>query len=227
MPAAGTHVLSAASPLDNRHDFRVINAWARHTDWLHGFMRGYASYGVVLFAVLLLAGWWLARRAGDLRRMACALWAPVAALLAVAVNQPIVHAAHEARPFTAMPGSLLLLHHAADPGFPSDHATMAGAVAAALWFVDRRLGAVTTLAALLLAFARVYVGVHYPGDVLAGLALGAVVALLGVAVIVPGIHRLLPAAERTPLHPLLVARGAGARGAGAPGRPRSGPPGRR
>jgi undecaprenyl-diphosphatase len=198
--------LASTSPFSNHHDFRVVNDWARHTGWLHGFMADVAKYGVVVFAVLLLAGWWVARQDRDGRRMAAALWAPIAALLAVAVNQPIVSAVHESRPFTTMPHVLLLIHHGADPGFPSDHATMAGAVAAALFFVERRLALVATLMALLLAFSRVYVGVHYPGDVLAGLALGAVVAVVGALLLVPVIARLVAWLGRTPLRPLLRAQ---------------------
>jgi membrane-associated phospholipid phosphatase len=41
--------------------------------------------------------------------------------------------------------------------------------------VNRRPGAFTAIAAVLMAFARVYIGAHYPQDVLAGLVLGALV----------------------------------------------------
>ncbi len=51
---------------------------------------------------------------------------------------------------------------------PSDHAVMAGAVAAGLLLAHRRLGALAAAAALLMAFARVYIGAHYPWDVLGG-----------------------------------------------------------
>ena len=66
-----------------------------------------------------------------------------------------------------------------DFSFPSDHAVMAGAVAAGLLLAHRRLGAVAVVAAVLMAFSRVYIAAHYPWDVVAGLLLGAAVALLG------------------------------------------------
>jgi undecaprenyl-diphosphatase len=56
---------------------------------------------------------------------------------------------------------------------------MAGAVAAGLTIAHRRLGAVAWVAALLMAFTRVYIGAHYPWDVAAGLVLGSLVAVLG------------------------------------------------
>jgi undecaprenyl-diphosphatase len=58
-------------------------------------------------------------------------------------------------------------------GFPSNHAVNAGAAASVLSIAYPALTPVFAGYAVLMAYSRVYVGVHYPGDVLAGLALGA------------------------------------------------------
>src|SRR3954454_7250194 len=55
-----------------------------------------------------------------------------------------------------------------DPSFPSDHATGACSLAFAIWLCDGTIGTVLLVLAALLSFARVYVGTHYPGDVLGG-----------------------------------------------------------
>jgi undecaprenyl-diphosphatase len=216
--------VASSGPASSWHDFLVVNGWARHTGWLHGFMTVYAGDGVALFGLLLLAGWWVARRSGDPRRMALALWAGIATVVAVAVNQPIVNSVHEARPYSVLPHILVLAHRSADPSFPSDHATMAGAVAVGLFLVSRRLGVVATAAALLMAFARVYVGAHWPRDVIAGLILGAAVALVGHLVAAPVLTRAISwASNRTSLRPLLTAypsdhRAGTAHAGAAPGR---------
>lgn len=72
--------------------------------------------------------------------LAQAAWAGLGTLIAVGINQPIVHLVHEARPYTTLHNILVLATHSADPGFPSDHATMAGAVAVGLLLVSRKLG---------------------------------------------------------------------------------------
>src|ERR1700712_414221 len=153
--------------------FLTVNGFARSTPWLHDPLVVFAGYGLVLFAGLLIVGWWIARRDGDPARVAAAVWAPVGTLLAVAVDQPIAAWVNEARPYAALPGILVLAPPTPDPAFPSDHAVMAGAVTAGLFLVNRRLGWVAAALAVLMVFSRVYIAAPYPLDVAVGLLLGA------------------------------------------------------
>ena len=180
--------------------FRAINDFAKSTHWLHGSMTAVAKYGVVLFVALIAVGLWLGWRQRSSYAVAAAGWTGLGTLLAVAINQPIVNAVAEKRPYFRLPHVELLISRSADYGFPSDHATMAGAVAMGLLFAHRRLGILTWCAAVVLAFSRVYVGAHYPQDVLAGLALGALVTGLGWLLVRRPIgwllERLVPALRR-------------------------------
>ncbi|MCX4091957.1 phosphatase PAP2 family protein [Nocardia sp. alder85J] len=185
--------------------FLDINDFARNTPWLHPIMSGYANYGVALFAILLLAGWWVALRQVSREKMVAAVWAPLGALAALAINQPISGAVNETRPCNAL-HDIVVLHCNTDGSFPSDHAMMAGAVAAGLWLVDRRLSVLATVAALLMAFTRVYIAAHYPQDVLAGLVLGAVVSLAGFWLARPALRWLLTQLTHTPLRILITAQ---------------------
>src|SRR6478672_12458805 len=182
--------------------FLHVNTFARHTPALQTPVRLYAQFGVALFAGLLLLSWWWARRDQDPGRMAAALWAPIGALVALAVNQPLGRLVAERRPYAVLPHVQVLVARTHDFSFPSDHAVMAGAVAAGVLLTHRRLGLMTLAAAVLLAFARVYVGAHFPLDVVAGLLVGAGVTVLGLVAVRPVATRLVVSLSKTPLRPL-------------------------
>ena len=183
--------------------FNQINTLARHTGWLHSPMLVIAGDGVLLFAALLLAGWWTARR-HDPRAVAASLWAGIGTVLAVGLNQPLVNSVREARPYTTNAHLLVLASRSADFSFPSDHAVMAGAVATGLLLYSRRLGLLAAASAVLLAFSRVYIAAHYPRDVVAGLLVGGAVSLAGWLLLARPLTRLVTALRRTPLR-ILVA----------------------
>ncbi|MFT3912852.1 MAG: phosphatase PAP2 family protein [Anaeromyxobacteraceae bacterium] len=92
--------------------------------------------------------------------------------------------------------------------FPSDHAALAMALATGLAFVSRRLGAVAVAqVVLLVALPRLYLGLHWPSDLAAGLAIGAAASWVTCAAPVRAwlARPVLARAERAPglFHALL------------------------
>jgi membrane-associated phospholipid phosphatase len=161
--------------------YRSVTDFARRTGWLNGIM---SSLTVALIAVLaLMVGYaaWRAWRAADRTAMAAGLWAAAGSVLSILLGLGLKQVFHESRPCLALRGVATVqpCPGPTDYSFPSDHTTAAAALAAGLWLINRRLGAVGAALALLEGFSRVYLGQHYPHDVLAAFVLSGVVMLGG------------------------------------------------
>jgi membrane-associated phospholipid phosphatase len=140
----------------------------------------------VLVALIFLVPWAAGRR----RRRSGAVLGTAAAGLALLINQPISHLVERTRPYLAHPAHAhLLIARSQDPSFPSDHATGAFALAFGVWLYDRTFGAALLVVAAVLAFVRIYVGTHYPGDVIAGALIG--IAVAGALYAAPPLRRLI------------------------------------
>ncbi|MFY1618741.1 phosphatase PAP2 family protein [Micromonospora sp. WMMD736] len=141
---------------------------------------GHATEGVILLLGALLVTAALRRLAGSPHQRALALVAPLPTLLAYAGSEWLKTVVDEDRPCRTI-GRAIIAGTCPPPGdysFPSNHATLAGALAVTILLLSRRLGLIALPLAVLAAFSRVFVGVHYPHDVAAGLLLGALVALV-------------------------------------------------
>jgi len=66
----------------------------------------------------------------------------------------------------------LLLEHPATSSFPSGHAAFYFAFSTLVYFYNKKLGVLFLIATLILSLSRVYVGVHWPLDILAGAVIG-------------------------------------------------------
>ncbi|GAA0450008.1 phosphatase PAP2 family protein [Streptomyces stramineus] len=158
-----------------------INGIARSApNWLDRTMEFIGEFGIVLgFGVLMLCAWWSVRKRGDAPSAVAALaWAPLAAGIALLVNIPIREFVKRPRPFVDHAGLEVLVKGKTDYSFVSDHATLTMALGVGLFVAHRKYGLIGIGLAFLEGFCRVYMGVHYPTDVVGGLALGTAVALL-------------------------------------------------
>ncbi len=142
--------------------------------WLDPFfmaltVAGYAGLVWVALAPLL-AIWGRRPLVATTALTAGTVW--LADLLAIAIK-PVVG---RPRPFERLDEADPLLEATVGASLPSGHAATSAAGAIALAVLVRRAVPALVVLAALVAFSRVYVGVHYPLDVLAGAALGAAVA---------------------------------------------------
>ncbi|MFB6871084.1 phosphatase PAP2 family protein [Streptomyces sp. NPDC056323] len=161
-----------------------INGLAKSAPtWFDRVMEFVGEYGIMLGMVLVVLWcWWSMRRRGTADDSVAAVsglvWAPLAAGIALLINIPIRGFVHRPRPFRDHQGLEVLVTGKNDFSFVSDHATMAMALAVGIFVANRKFGIAAIALALLEGFCRIYMGVHYPTDVIGGFALGTAVALL-------------------------------------------------
>lgn len=152
----------------NARLFSTINGLSGNwlTDDLMIFVAKYLLFVTVLFFVVA------AVRGFRRRGLSVLVGSGVTLLLAFGFGLVAAAIHTEKRPFQSHHVHLLI-RHVPGQSFPSDHATAAFALAlATLVFLSRPVGAALLAFAMLIGFARVYCGVHYPGDILGSLLVG-------------------------------------------------------
>jgi undecaprenyl-diphosphatase len=156
----------------------ALNDFMYRHDGVEDPLLFYVDVSEALFAATLAIVFLAARGAAHAVWRRASVAAALSAGLALAVGKTISEIVDRARPFVADPhGVHVFAAHSADPGFPSDHATAAFAIAVAILLRKRSWGIVALVLAGVLSVGRVAMGVHYPTDVIAGAALGSVAAL--------------------------------------------------
>lgn len=154
--------------------YHLINHFAAYSTVLNPIMEFFARYSPELYAVLFVIAWFALPKDDTKRRHALVVSA-CAGVLALIINVVVAHIWFRPRPFTVLSkGSYTqLIPHSNDASFPSDHVSGAFGFAAATWGRGPTwIRYSFTTIAIIVMIARVYVGVHWPTDVIAGLVVG-------------------------------------------------------
>ena len=178
-----------------------LNGGVGRFPWLDSAVRYLVSdYLVPALLGLLLLGMWFGAKDGATRErhqrgvLAAMIGMGVANLVTFVMNHHIIRD----RPFVDH-DLTLLFYYPTDPSFPANPAVVAFALAAGIWRGSRRIGLVAYALAGLWGLSRVYAGVFYPSDVVAGALLGMLVTwfvCLILALIEPVPSLVLQAARR-------------------------------
>ena len=182
-----------AVELWNQSAFLALNAGAQAPAFVIAIARMLANWSICLALVLLIYAW---VRRGRAVRFAL-LDATCAALIGLGIAQGITAIWYHPRPFEIGLGRQLL-DHAAEASFPSDHAILMFSLAIPLLLSagSRRWGVALVLLGFAVAWSRIYLGVHFPLDMLGAFGVAAFASFL-IWMADPRLHRLF--------YPLLVA----------------------
>jgi len=161
---------ASAIELWNQNAFLAINVGANAPTIVIAIARVLASWAMYLTMILLICAW--VRRGKDVRF--ALLDAICAALIGLGIAQGIAAIWYHPRPFEIGLGRQLL-DHAAEASFPSDHATLMFSLAIPLLCraESRRWGSGLLLLGFAVAWSRIYLGVHFPLDMLGALGVAA------------------------------------------------------
>jgi undecaprenyl-diphosphatase len=160
--------------------FRLINNLAGRNAFLDSLARLLVNeYFLTTTMALILVIFWFEGQDRDRReRNQSAILRAIIALFVANIVLKLCNLIYfRPRPFVNHEVNLLF-YHPTDSSFPSNPATVGFSVATAIWLHNRRLGASLLALATLFGLSRIYCGVHYPLDIIAGALLGALSAYL-------------------------------------------------
>jgi undecaprenyl-diphosphatase len=167
-------MLEALAGADRAAFYAINHATNALFDRLMPLLSDDGLFKPLFVLVFVLLVW----RGGRRGRWAALLVVPLLALSDQASSNLLKHAVERVRPCSALPDVRLLAGCSGSFSMPSSHAANSCAAAVHFALFYPRLAVPLALLAFGVGYSRVYLGVHYPGDVLVGFLVGAAAALL-------------------------------------------------
>lgn len=149
----------------NYEGFQWINNWAGQSSLLDGTMLALTNSVPYVAVALLLFLWFSGNNKNNFEKRYTAIYAAFSTIIALLINSIIHLVYYHPRPFMAHHVHLLV-NHAADSSFVSDHAVLVFAIAWTILLRNERIKYPVFIWAILVAVSRIYIGVHYPVDVM-------------------------------------------------------------
>ncbi len=160
--------------------FQLINNLAGRNPILDGLMCLLVNdyFLTTSMSLILVAFWFEGQDRGQRERNQKAVLRAIVTLFIANILLKLCNLVYfRPRPFVGHEVNLLF-YRPTDSSFPSNPATVGFSLAVAVWLYHRRLGALLLALATLFGLSRVYCGVHYPSDIVAGALLGGLSAYL-------------------------------------------------
>ncbi|QIW19407.1 undecaprenyl-diphosphatase [Bacillus thuringiensis] len=153
--------------------FRAINDLGKQYPSLNSTMVFLAEYMVYFLGLIIIAYWFTQSRQNKM----VIIQAMIAFITAEIIGKLAGKLHLNYQPFAVLPNVNKLIDHAVDNSFPSDHTILFFSICFSFWLVHKKARWLWLILAFCVAISRIWVGVHYPFDVLTGALIGIISAL--------------------------------------------------
>ncbi len=174
--------------------FRMINDLGKQQTYLNPTLVFIAEYMVFLLAIAVIIFWFT--RINKNRMMV--ICGTITFVFSEIIGKVAGKIHSNNQPFAELSNVNKLIEKAVDNSFPSDHTILFFSFCVTFWIFSKKLGYLWVVLAFLVGISRVWVGVHYPADVIVGAIISTFSALI-VYMVVPKlsfIHKLLGIYEK-------------------------------
>ncbi|MFC5464975.1 phosphatase PAP2 family protein [Lederbergia graminis] len=147
--------------------FHFVNDIAGKSTILDNIMILFSRFGIFAFILSIIIFLFIKNK------RSIASYGIFSIVFALLTSRALKYLIDRDRPFVVEDVNLLF-EKSASPSFPSDQATICGVFIACFWMLSPKWRWLTLILGLLVAISRIFVGHHYPSDVLSGLIIGIV-----------------------------------------------------
>ncbi|MGE6402894.1 undecaprenyl-diphosphatase [Bacillus cereus] len=153
--------------------FRAINDLGKQYSFLNSTMIFLAEYMVYFLGLIIIAYWFTRSRKNKMMIIQAMFAFTIAEIIGKLAGK--FHLNYQ--PFAVLPDVNKLVDHAVDNSFPSDHTILFFSICFSFWLVRKKTGWLWLVLAFCVAISRIWVGVHYPFDVITGALVGSISAI--------------------------------------------------
>lgn len=176
-------ILTMALSEINIHWFRMINDLGKQYTSLNPFFVFIAEY-MVFFLVLAILVYWFTRSNQNRMMVICAF---ITFVIAEIIGKIAGKIHSNNNPFAELSNVNQLIEKAVNNSFPSDHTMLFFSFCVSFWLFKRGIGILWIILAVLVGVSRIWVGVHYPADVI----MAAIISIISAIIV----YRVAPRLE--------------------------------
>lgn len=174
----------------NESVFRIINDIGKEQTWLNSPLTWFSNWAVVLLALFMIVTFLLSVRNRSYKDAIIMISGGISFVVTFIICKLLGQLRYNEQPFAELENVNQLVFKEVNNSFPSDHTALFFSIMFAFYFYERKYKWLIVFP-FLMALSRIYVGVHYPLDVLVAAIVGISISYMIVKLIKPNTLKLV------------------------------------